>query len=412
MISIFIKRAFIISSTRFVALSLAMIDMIMLGHGNLSSVQDYTLASQISQVFVILSVMLSIGVNILLGKSQDSKRAVSQEIFGYSILVGVILLFISLFFGLFIDISSSAMKCYYILSASILPLAIYIGLSNILESIGLEKKVLGITTFSALINILFNYSAMSIIEDPAIAVSTSTLLVRILIIFPAFLILIRKDLLIPPKLNVNSVIHLFSFGRTEALTSIFFTGGISLLVLIFTKNHSPEETAFLGFSLNFMNTFSVIYVGLAISLTISLSNMDKLFKTFFSVILVSVGYVVLTASFLVLSSSIIANIYTQNVTEDLVDAIKFSVAVISIDGIALIFISWLRVQGFSQLPPLFRLSMVFIGIPSSFIFSIFENAVVNVIFFMALGNLIASLMVILYFICRVNNEMSIRMEAK
>ncbi|EJL6378962.1 hypothetical protein NMR51_003657, partial [Vibrio cholerae] len=136
------------------------------------------------------------------------------------------------------------------------------------------------------------------------------------------------------------------------------------------------------------------------------------FKTFFSVILVSVGYVVLTASFLVLSSSIIANIYTQNVTEDLVDAIKFSVAVISIDGIALIFISWLRVQGFSQLPPLFRLSMVFIGIPSSFIFSIFENAVVNVIFFMALGNLIASLMVILYFICRVNNEMSIRMEAK
>ncbi|EKF9692256.1 hypothetical protein O1C91_002679, partial [Vibrio cholerae] len=121
---------------------------------------------------------------------------------------------------------------------------------------------------------------------------------------------------------------------------------------------------------------------------------------------------VLTASFLVLSSSIIANIYTQNVTEDLVDAIKFSVAVISIDGIALIFISWLRVQGFSQLPPLFRLSMVFIGIPSSFIFSIFENAVVNVIFFMALGNLIASLMVILYFICRVNNEMSIRMEAK
>ncbi|EJL6932140.1 hypothetical protein NMT09_003583, partial [Vibrio cholerae] len=146
MISIFIKRAFIISSTRFVALSLAMIDMIMLGHGNLSSVQDYTLASQISQVFVILSVMLSIGVNILLGKSQDSKRAVSQEIFGYSILVGVILLFISLFFGLFIDISSSAMKCYYILSASILPLAIYIGLSNILESIGLEKKVLGITT--------------------------------------------------------------------------------------------------------------------------------------------------------------------------------------------------------------------------------------------------------------------------
>lgn len=108
--------------------------------------------------------------------------------------------------------------------------------------------------------------------------------------------------------------------------------------------------------------------------------MDKLFKTFFSVILVSVGYVVLTASFLVLSSSIIANIYTQNVTEDLVDAIKFSVAVISIDGIALIFISWLRVQGFSQLPPLFRLSMVFIGIPSSFIFSIFENAVVNVIF--------------------------------
>ena len=100
----------------------------------------------------------------------------------------------------------------------------------------------------------------------------------------------------------------------------------------------------------------------------------------------------------------ISQIYTPTATNELVKALKLSVAVIAIDGIALVFISWLRVRGFSQLPPLFRLAMIFVGLPGAFFITAFDNPVLNVIFFMALGNLIAALASMVYFVFRIKHK--------
>lgn len=407
MILDFIKRASTISATRFVALSLATIDMIMLGHTNISSVQDYTLASQLIQVFVILAVVLCIGINIVLGQSKDKLCRASQEILGYSICVGATLLTISLPFAGLVDGSRYAIQSYFILAASILPLSIYIGLSNILESQGLEKKILAITIASSVLNVLLNYLAISIFDNAAVAVSSSTLMTRILILIPAIYVGVKYGLIAKPRFSKNMTKKLFSFGRTEALTSMLFTGGISILVIMFSHIYSQEQTAFLGFSLNFMNTFSVIYVGLAISLSISLSKSDKEDVEPYSILSFTIGYILVTALVLAMFTSTIAKIYTPQATDELVTALKLAVAVISIDGIALLFISWLRIKGFSQLPPLFRLSMIFISLPSVFFIQIMGNPIQNAVLFMGIGNLVAAILSIAYFKLKIRRKVNV-----
>ncbi|EPP22584.1 MATE family efflux transporter [Vibrio fluvialis] len=404
MIATFLKRALVISATRFVALSLAMVDMVMLGHTNMMAVEDYTLASQVIQVFVILAVVLSIGINIVIGQNKDTARQTAQEILGYSVCLGGVLLFISLIVGQFFDASNHATQSYFLLSASIFPLAIYIGVCNILETQGLEKKVLGVTIASAIANVVFNYIAISNIENASVAVSMSTLAIRILILVPVIYLGLKHALIAQPKINKEKIGMLVNFGRTEALTSVFFTGGISILVLTFSNLYSQEQTAYLGFALNFMNSFSVLYVGLVISLSISLSQMDKTDDEPYSMLTLTLSYILVSALGLVVLADTISQIYTPNATNELVEALKLSVAVIAIDGIALVFISWLRVRGFSQLPPLFRLAMIFIGLPGALFINTFDHPVLNVVFFMGLGNLIAALASMLYFMFRIKHK--------
>lgn len=404
MIATFLKRALVISATRFVALSLAMVDMIMLGHTNMLAVQDYTLASQVAQVFVILAVVLSIGINIVIGQNKEAPRQTAQEILGYSICLGVVLLVISLLVGQFFDATIHATQSYFILSISIFPLAIYVGLCNILEAQGLEKKVLAVTIASAIANIAFNYIAIANIDNASVAVSISTLAIRVITLLPVIYLGFKNQLIATPRFNKEKVGILVNFGRTEALTSICFTGGISILVLTFASLYSQEHTAYLGFALNFMNSFSVLYVGLVISLSISLSQMDKSSNEPYSMLTIMFGYILVSAFGLILLAEAISQIYTPTATNALVKALKLSVAVIAIDGIALVFISWLRVRGFSQLPPLFRLSMIFVGLPGAFFTTAFDNPVLNVIFFMALGNLIAALASMVYFVFRIKHK--------
>lgn len=240
----------------------------------------------------------------------------------------------------------------------------------------------------------------------------STLAIRLLILVPVIYLGLKHAIIAQPKISKEKIGILVNFGRTEAVTSVFFTGGISILVLTFANLYSQEQTAHLGFALNFMNSFSVLYVGLVISLSISLSQMDKTDDEPYSMLTLTLSYILVSALGLVALADTFSQIYTANATNNLVEALKLSVAVIAIDGIALVFISWLRVRGFSQLPPLFRLAMIFIGLPAAFFFTAFDHPVLNVVFFMGLGNLIAALASMLYFMLRIKNKSELLLKAQ
>ena len=404
MIQNYLKKAVVISSTRFIALSLAMVDMVMLGHTSLSEVQEYTVASQTAQVLVILAVVLSIGVNIIVGKNKHCIKRVGQEVIGYSLLVGVVLSMFGICLGLFVDSFIGFNQSYDILCVSILPLTVYIGLANILESSGLERTVLSITIASSVFNALFNLIAIFLLDNAAIAVALSTLLVRFGALIPIVVLGRKHNLISFPVVSITRCRELFCFGRSEAFTSLFFTYGIAALVIFFNHNYDQETVAVLGFSLNFMNTFSVIYVGLMISLSICLSQIEPQQHSDYPFMRATLTYITFTAIVLLSAVDIIAQVYTPSVKAVFVDALVLSVIVIMADGIALALIAWLRVRGFTQLPPLFRLAMIIIGLPCSFIFSVNENATVNVIAFMAMGTIIAAFLTVSYFCWRVYQE--------
>ncbi|OTA21661.1 hypothetical protein Xbed_00411 [Xenorhabdus beddingii] len=396
----FIPRALIISSTRFIALSLPLCDMIMLGHQGNEYVKNFSVAAQLNQVFVILSIMLSIGINIVMGKSKYQEREkYIQGILRYSIYLAICLFIISLITAPIVHHNIEILKTYLILSISIFPLCISICFSNILETIKLEKKVLLITLYSAVANLLLNYIFIKLINDSTIAVATSTCLIRLFILLPMIHLFLKQKIKLSPKKVEGLNQEILILGRSSAVTSLCFTGGLSLLVIYISNNMKTEYSSFFGLTLNFMNTISVIFVGMAISLTISLT------KNHHNVKAVTISYLkqamlyILTFSFLFyFISPLLPYLYLGHADQLLTQYFILSMGVIAFDGIAQAFISTLRVYGMSQIPPLFRLSLIFIGIPLSFIFSIDENPIANIIKFMMLGNLLASLFCVLYFV--------------
>ncbi|MDC9580267.1 MATE family efflux transporter [Xenorhabdus sp. PR6a] len=396
----FISRALIISSTRFIALSLPFCDMVMLGHQGNEYVKNFSVAAQLSQIFIILSIMLSIGINIIIGRTNHQEREkYIQGILRYSIYLAISLFIISLLIAPILHHDIEALKTYLILSISIFPLCISICFSNILETIKLEKKVLVITLYSSIGNLFLNYVFIQWIDNSAIAVSTSTCFIRLLILIPLLHLLLKEKIKLSPKKIKGLNQELLILGRSNAITSLCFTSGLSLLIIYISNNMKTEFSAFFGLTLNFMNTISVIFIGLTISLTISLSKEND------NIRVVTVSYLkqafiyILAFSFLFyFITPLLSYAYLGYKNQLLIQYFILSIGVIAFDGIAQVFISTLRVYGISQIPPLFRLSLIFIGVPLSFIFSIDDDPVANIIKFMMLGNILASIFCILYFV--------------
>lgn len=393
----FFYRALTLSLTRLVALSLGFVDMVMLGHQSNYAVHNYTIASQVIQIFVILSVVLSVGINIVISESQKEIAERVGNIVQYSLSLACVLFALSLFAVLLVLDDVKICLSYLVLSLSILPLCLYIGFANILETIGLPKQVLYITLLSSLLNMLMNYWLIFSFVDDALAVSVSTLIVRGAAMCSAIIYLKRHGFGVAPIYAKQVNYRLFKLGRSEALTSILFTGGISLLVLRVAQLHSVDSTAYLGFALNFMNTLGVVFVGIAVSISISLAQEKQAINKSLKLIAESIIYIVVLSFVLVYCSSWLAIGYTNVSNTDLVLYLELAVFVIAFDGVAGVFISALRVCGHSQIPPFFRLALIFLGIPMSFFVEIHGDPVANIIIFMIIGNLLSMILCLLYF---------------
>ncbi|WP_167385968.1 hypothetical protein [Xenorhabdus miraniensis] len=132
--------------------------------------------------------------------------------------------------------------------------------------------MLMITVCNAIANIILNYIFIQWIDDSAIAVSTSTCFIRLLILLPMFHLILKQKVKISPQKIEGLNRELLILGRTGAITSLCFSGGLSLLVMYIANNMETKYSAYFSLTLNFMNIISVIFIGMAISLTISLTK--------------------------------------------------------------------------------------------------------------------------------------------
>jgi hypothetical protein len=146
-----------------------------------------------------------------------------------------------------------------------------------------------------------------------------------------------------------------------------------------------------------MNTLGVVFVGIAVSISISLAQEKQAINKSLKLIAESIIYIAVLSFVLVYCSSWLAIGYTNASDTGLVLCLTLAVFVIAFDGVAGVFISALRVCGHSQIPPLFRLALIFLGIPMSFFIEIHGDPVANIIIFMAIGNLLSMILCLLYF---------------
>lgn len=364
-----INQSLVIGGAKFIALSMPFVDIIMLSKMafDKNALSDYIFSTQIIQIFVVLSLSLSIGIPIFYNKINDKKHALQISI-SYAYLLGIVLFLLSILLFLCLDnyqkFTDSQYLTYLCLAIGILPLPAYIIFSHILDTMGKSNYTFGVTLIFAVLNIILNAIFVLFINNyDQVAVSLSTTIIRFLG-FLIFFILICREFKIKyflPKMDKKYFMEICSFGASEAISSLIFVISFAALTYYITFNFSSEIIEQYGILLNFINTIFVIYIGLSISISIHLSKISGInnikWNNFIILYCIAVGVIVF------LTIPFFSWLYFGNFDFTSIYLMIPALLVAVFDGISVAIISKLRVLGFKKYPPLFRLLFAFIGVP-------------------------------------------------
>lgn len=374
-----IKQAIVIGASKFVALSMPFADIVILSKlsNSNNALSDYIFSTQIIQVFVVICLALSVGIPIFYNQHQDKKNAISTCM-GYSLFLGVSVFSFSLLLLYFLSqneqLTTTQYLTYIYLAIGFLFLPAYIIFSHILDTLGKSNKVFNLTIVFAILNLLLN-TALVLGSDlyDQVAVSLTTTTIRFLGAL-IFIIFIFKELnirYIKPSIHTKNFIQIGSFGLSDAMTSLLFSTSFALLAYYLNSNYSNEIISTYGILLNFINIIFVIYIGLSSSLAINLSKTnedyqknntisnpkDPYWNRFIIIFCLSVAFIIF------LSIPIFSWLYFSDINKSIMILMVIALLVALFDGINISIISKLRVLGFKKYPPLFRLSLVFFGMP-------------------------------------------------
>lgn len=262
---------------------------------------------------------------------------------------------------------------YIYLSIGFLFLPAYIVFSHLLDTLGKSNKVFNLTIVFAILNFLLN-TVLVLASDlyDQVAVSLTTTIIRFLGAF-IFILLIFKEFnisYIKPSIHIKNFIKIGSFGLSDAMTGLLFSTSFALLTYYLNANYSNEVISTYGILLNFINIIFVIYIGLSSSLAINLSKnkehhknntipnpQDPYWNRFIIIFCLSIGFII----FLLLP--VFSWLYFTNINTSIIVLMTIALLVALFDGMNISIISKLRVLGFKKYPPLFRMALVFFGMP-------------------------------------------------
>ncbi len=403
-----LKQGLIIAMNRLLLLSMPFVDLLILGNISAREVAKFSLSSQYVQIIVILIVTSAIGINILI-KNDDQLELSSKSSIGYVLLVSVIFSFLLGILSIFIFSEEvNAINMIFIIGMPFC--ALYVAYSSILETIGYAKLILYLSIIAALVNISLDIVYVNYLDYlPSRSVALSTSTVRIVQCILAALLVARKIKIIgTPRFSLDLYKRLFSFAISENITALLFVGSISCLMLLVSEYFDVETLAYMGVTLNFMNTVSIIFVSYCISFTINYTKFNSrsfgedihnkyLFKTCSVFTLLTILGIVFCPQ--------IAMLYMPELHKKLIMYLMLSMMVIFFDGLVMYSVAYMRVNHHQRVPPLFRLAFVFIGLPLGSVIATHNNNGLYLVVGMLIGNAIAFILVELYyyFIFRKNN---------
>ncbi len=387
-----IRQSLTISGSRLVALSMVSLDLMILGRFSLAETADFALAVQFSQVYIVLGLGLTVGVNIAFNMKKSSSSSIAGSVVGYALLVGSLLFLMSMAMGVAMQVSVNARDSYYALAVGIIPVTIYIALCALIEASGGAGWVFRLTAGAAVVNVILDVFLINLgWSSPAVAVACATTLVRILLLgFVVHGCLVRHRIAIWPNLDLPEWKNLFSYGRSEALVGLIFTGGMSLLFAYVNSRGHEQLVALLAIGINFLNIASVIYIGMTRAVGNAASERSaSILGDMKGLAMFGLAYVAISSVGLHVASPLLSWLYLGTISTQLLSIFFLAIWIVAFDGLAMLFITLLRLLDWRAIPPLLRLSLIVVGVPLSL--SWFDPAELGPVFNgLLIGNVVAA----------------------
>ncbi|MDO4223841.1 MAG: hypothetical protein Q4D05_07435, partial [Acinetobacter sp.] len=155
------------------------------------------------------------------------------------------------------------------------------------------------------------------------------------------------------------------FGRSDLATNLIFAVGFALLFFYLNANYTEQVMSYFGISLNIINLAFVFYIGFSSALSIHLSKGMNYNHALFIPVLNRFIFTFVIKSLMIslLFSPIFIGLYFGEFSYFYLLVVCLSLFIAAFDGLSVAFIARLRVMGYVKYPPLFRLLLIFIGMP-------------------------------------------------
>lgn len=363
-----IRQSLTISGSRLVALSMVSLDLMILNRFSLSETADFALAVQFSQIYIVLALGLTVGVNIAFNLRKPHSKTITGSIVGYALLAGILLFVMSIAMAFVVEMSENARDSYYALAVGIAPTTIYIALCAMIEASGGAGWVFRLTVGAAVANALLDLLLINVgLSSPAVAVAFATTVVRLLLLACVLYGCVATyRISIAPVFDRIEWKDLFSYGRSEALVGLIFTGGMSFLFAYVSARGNEGLVALLAIGINFLNIASVIYIGMTRAVANVASALPhRILTDLKGLAIFGLSYVVLSGAILYVASPLLSWLYLGQVSLELLSIFFVAIWVVAFDGLAMLFVTLLRLLDWRAGPPLLRLALIVVGVPFS-----------------------------------------------
>ena len=382
-------------------MTMPLVDLLIVTNLHFDSAGKLLLSTQYVQIFVLVSVTLFVGVNIIVPNLVNSEGFLAPlNIIG--IFIGLIFFLISCIFAPFYTSNNDVYHAIIILSFGLVPLFGFMAVFTFLESIGRESAILKISIRANVANVLLDIFLIFILNAPVIAVVTATSIIRSFMYLEVLGICRRMKYPILTnnlKTYVLDLIKVLRIGGTQSISGVLF-----MLMFILTVRYLDgvwDERVLSEFSvaLNYMNIMFAIGMAAVVTVSVNYSDMNFTpakkkykYKYFYD----SLAYLAIVTLFFVSISPIFAfaNGGYSSLTYPLILA---SIAVF-FDLMSMIYIVYLRIGGIIIIPPYIRLTLfiiIFIALINTA-----KPSLTEMVLYIAIGNL-ASLAVLILICSRV-----------
>lgn len=396
---IILKRAITLSGSRLLALSMPLLDFVILGYFYHTEIALHTLATQLIQIAIVILVTSAGGINFIAGKANVNKQAVACFCFGHLFYIGMTALLLFSLVGMLVYDGILA-EIIAILSIGIPFTACYVANAAILESNGHESKIFNVSIITAILNVVISLLLVFSFPHPAMMVAIGTTMIRVMqLIISIYYIKTRLGFYVKPLTNRSVSRELFNLSVSDVVTSLAFIVSIYAALIFIERRFDDSAVASLGIALSHMNIISVVCISFSISYIIYNSNVNHLaIRIEKSSVRLAGCFFFLLLVLLVMVNPWFARIYNLSGSiENLDNYLLYAIAVVIADGIAMFINSHLRTYGFKILPPLFRLAFVIVGIPLGGILSVYFKQAEFLVVGMVIGNLLSLILSFSYY---------------